>query len=69
MPATEQAQNFRETVAIELMRRRHDRRRPGNITELAQSVGYARETVSRALNRDEFPAVRRKIATYLRLAR
>ena len=68
MPTAEQAQNFPEAVALELMRRRRAGKKPGTITELADAIGYARPTVSRALNQDEFPAVREAIARRLRLA-
>lgn len=68
MPSAEQAQNFGEAVALELMRRRRAGRKPGNVTELAKAIDYARGTVSRALNQEEFPEVRAAIARRLGLA-
>lgn len=37
------------------------------ITELAKIVGKARPTVSRAINQNEFPAVRSAVARELRI--
>jgi len=66
MVSSEQAQIFGETVMVAL-RRRSTKRRRFTITELARRIGYARETVSRAINRGEFPEVQREIAQYLGL--
>lgn len=67
MTTSAQAPNWSERVALELMRRRRAGKKPGTITELAAAIGYTRPTVSRALNHDEFPEVRRAIAARLRL--
>lgn len=59
----EQAQSFSERVII-AMRRRRPRL---TVTLLAKKLGYARETVSRAINQGEFPEVQAAIAAYLGL--
>lgn len=67
MPSKEQAQNFGDAVTLALRANRRARRKPGSITELAGEIACARETVSRALNQNEFPEVRARIARCLGL--
>lgn len=67
MLTKEQAQNFSEQVTLALLRNRRAGRSPASITALARQIGCARETVSRALNRDEFPTIRAQISTVLGL--
>ena len=66
MDGIEQAQSFSEAVVV-AMRRRSRRGRRFTITELARRLGYARETISRAINHGEFPEVQKAIAEYLGL--
>lgn len=66
MQSAEQAQTFAEAVVV-AMRRRSTAKRRFTITELARRLGYRRETVSRAINQNEFPEVRRAIAQFLGL--
>lgn len=62
MPApTEQAQNFSDRVILALRRRKPRM----TITDLAKKIGKTRETVSRAINQNEFPEVQAAIAAKL----
>ncbi len=56
---TKQAERFRQTAKLALIRRRK------SIRALAAELGRPRESVSRAINRGEFPRLRQKIAEAL----
>jgi len=62
MAHTEQAENFRLAVLDALQRRP---RRQRSIAWLARRIGKTRPTVSRAINRGEFPEVQRRIVSAL----
>lgn len=64
MSAAKQAESFRLAVMAALQRRpRHQR----SITWLARRLSRARSTVSRAINRGEFPSVQQAIKAVLDL--
>lgn len=64
MPATKQAESFRLAVIGALARRPQGER---SITWLAGKIGFRRETVSRAINRGEFPNVQAEVGKTLKL--
>jgi lambda repressor-like predicted transcriptional regulator len=66
--AEEQAQSFAEQAVLALGRLRRAKKKPGSIAALARDLGYRRETVSRAINQNEFPEVRRRIAHRLQIS-
>lgn len=62
MTSAKQAESFRLAAYTAIKARRT------TITAVAASIGYARETVSRAINHNEFPEVQTAIAKALGLS-